>query len=101
MPGYVQLGSNPVNIMVIHKGIKPQASIDAAVGIELPADRMGNLKIIVVIMAGIQTFVQLIIRHTVQFIRSDIAAVVSVNNLAHEPEIRFFFVYAPAHLLQE
>ena len=60
---------------------------------------MRNFKIVVVVMAGIQPLVQLVICDAVQLITADITAVVPMDHLAHQPEIRLLFVHTPAHLL--
>ena len=47
----IELGSDPVHIMIVHKRIKPKSFVDSSVFIKLSPDRMSDLKIIVVVMS--------------------------------------------------
>ena len=53
---------------------------------------MGNLEIVVVIMAAVECLVKRVIRDTVQRLTVYPAAVIAVDDLAHQPEIRFDFL---------
>ena len=52
---------------------------------------MGNLEIVVVIMTAVECLVKRVVRDTVQRLAVYPAAVITVDNLAHQPEIRLDF----------
>ena len=89
--------------MIVHKAVELHPPVNSAVLVELSSDGMCNLKIIIVIVPGIKTFMQLIICHAVQepFPVLNIAAVVPVNHLAHQPEILLLFLCGRPHLFHE
>ena len=62
---------------------------------------MGDFEIIMIIVAGIQTLPQLIIGHRMKRLIVDPPGVISVNHLAHEPEILLFLTGHPTQLLHE
>ena len=97
----IELGCDPVHIMIVHKGIKPKSFVYSAVFIKFSPDSMSDLKIIVVVMTGIKPLVKLIICHGIQHFRFYIAAVISVDHLAHQPEIRFLFIGKPPHFFHK
>lgn len=88
----VQLAHDPVYIMIIYKRVKFHTFVDAAVFIKFSPDSMCNFKIIVIIVSGIKTFMELIVGNAVEHLLSvlDIAAVVSMDHFSHKPEIFFF-----------
>ena len=67
--------------MVVYKGVEP-----AADGLETP-DIMGYFEVIVVVVTGINAFVQLIIGDGMKHLIIHPSAVIAVNHLAHQPEI--------------
>ena len=56
---------------------------------------MGDLKIVVVVVAGIKRLVQGIVGDAVQSPFIDPAGIVSVDHLSHEPEVRLYLVGGP------
>ena len=55
---------------------------------ELILDRMGNFKVVSVVVRRIDALVALVIGHAVEHLGICPMSVISVNNLAHKPEIR-------------
>ena len=53
---------------------------------------MGNLEIVVVIMTAVECLVKRVVRDTVKRLAVYPAAVITVDNLAHQPEIRLDFL---------
>ncbi len=53
---------------------------------------MGDLKIIVVVVAGIKGFVQMIICHGMKSSLIDPSRIIPMNDLAHKPKIWFYFL---------
>ena len=101
MPRLLQLGGDAVHVVVIYKGVEPHPPVDAAVLVEFPADGVGDLEVVVVVVAGVQPLVQFVVGDAVQLVAADVPAVVPVDDLPHEPEVRLFLIHAPAHLLEE
>ena len=97
----VQLAGQTVHIVVIREGIQCSSFVNTAVLVKFPADRVSDLKIVVIVVAGIETFVQFVIRHGMEHIIVCPAGIIAVNHFAHEPEILFFLRSSPAHLLHE
>ena len=62
---------------------------------------MGDFKIIMIIMPGIQTLVQFIVCNAVEQIVTDVPAVISMNYLAHQPEIFFLGICESPHCFHE
>ena len=87
--------------MVLYKGIESASLVNATVRVELPSYGMGDFEIIMIIVAGIQTLPQLIIGHRMKRLIVDPPGVISVNHLAHEPEILLFLTGHPTQLLHE
>ena len=81
----VQLAHDPVYIMIIYKRVKFHTFIDTAVLIKFPADGMSDLKIVVIIMSGIKSFVKFIVCNAVEHLLAilDITAVIPMDHLAH------------------
>ena len=64
------------------------------------AHSVGNFKIVMVVVSAPQTLVQLVVGNGVQHFRVCPAAVIAVDDLAHQPELRFYLVCQtaqPAH----
>ena len=101
VPRLLQLGGDAVHVVVIYKGVEPHPPVDAAVLVEFPADGVGDLEVVVVVVAGVQPLVQFVVGDAVQLVAADVPAVVPVDDLPHEPEVRLFLIHAPAHLLEE
>ena len=69
--------------MVVHKGVKRSSH-------RLQTSHIvGNLKVVVVIVTGVERLVKLIVCHGMQHFRVHPAVIFAVDHLAHEPEIRF------------
>ena len=100
---YVYLTDDSVYIVVIHKRIQFHPLINAPVFVKFPPDGVGNFKVIVVIVSGIKALVQFIIGNTVEHTLSvpDITAVISVNHLAHKPEIPFLCLRSSPHFFHK
>ena len=100
---HIDLTVNAVHIVIVNKGIQLHPPVDTAVLLKFPSYGMGDLKVIVVIVSGIDALVKFIIRNTVQHFLSvlDVSAVVSVDDLPHKPEVLFLLTCAPAHFLHE
>ena len=58
--------------------------------------RMCDLKIVMIVVSAVKSFVQRVVGYAVQCSTVDPAAVISVNNLTHQPEIFFHFVCGTA-----
>ena len=87
--------------MIVREGIEHPAPVDSPVLIELPADRMGDLKIIVVVVTGPESLVELIVCDRMAHLAVRPAGIIAVDHLAHQPEGFFLLSGYPAHLLQE
>ncbi len=80
---------------------KGSSFINTAILIEFPPDRMSDLKIIVIVMTGIETLVQFIVRHGMKDLIVGPAGIIPMDHFAHQPEIFFFLRSSPAHLFHE
>ena len=68
-----------------------------------PAHGVGNFKVIMVVVAAPQALVQLVVGDGVQHFRVCPAAVIPVDDLAHQPELRLYLVCQtaqPAHEIE-
>ena len=92
----LQLCIDTLHIMIIHEIIKFQSLRTVASHLIETFYRMGNLKIVVVIVTRIQCLVELIVGDGMEGSLIDPAAVISMDDLAHEPELRLHFVGSPA-----
>ena len=86
LPLVAEFGMDAFHVVVVHKAVERPA-IDPV--LHEAVERVGNLKIVMVIVAAVEGFVQGIVRHGVQHLRIDPALVLPVNDLAHQPELRF------------
>ena len=64
---------------------------------EQSLDGMGNLEVVVVVVTGKKTFVELVVGDGVEHAGICPAGIIPVNDLTHQPEFRF---YAVAHTAQ-
>ena len=64
-------------------------------------DRMRDFKIVAVVMSGIQRFIQLIVGHGMQHGSINPFAVIPMDDLAHQPEVRLQCVGQPPKLTHE
>ena len=71
------------HIVVVRKAVQT-AAVDSV--LHEPVQRMGDLKIVVVIVPAVERLVQGIVRHRVQHLRVDPALVFPVDHFPHEPE---------------
>lgn len=78
-----QIACQTGNVVIIHKVVH----IDIAVLTKLILDRMCDLKVVAVVVGGINSLVALVIGNAVKHFGICPAAVVAVDYLAHEPEI--------------
>ena len=62
---------------------------------------MRDFKIVVVIVAAVQSLVKCVVGDTVKSLAVYPAAVVAVDDLTHEPEIRLHFICCAAQCLHE
>ncbi len=82
-----KLTGDPVHIMVIHEIIEEQILINP-LGSGLPVQAVGNFKVVVIQQAGPEPFIAFIIRDRVQSLRIDPLAIIPVDHLTQQPEIR-------------
>ena len=78
-----QLVGQPLHIVVVREQIQPGIVAQAL----QTAHGVGDLEIVVVVVAAPQALVQLVVGHRVQHLRVCPAAVIPVDHLAHEPEL--------------
>ena len=62
---------------------------------------MGDLKIVMIIMPGIQTFVKLIIRCGMKHFIINPSCIIAMDHFAHQPEILFPLTGAVTHFLHK
>ena len=87
--------------MVVCKGVQHAPPVYSAILIELSPDGMGDLEVIVRLMSGPKSLVQLIVCDRMKHLRICPARIVTVDHLSHQPEIRFFLQDYAAHLPKE
>ncbi len=92
---FIQFGIDPLHIMVVRKIVEPESVDAVAAHFIEPLYRMCNFKIIVVVVPGVKRFVQGVIGDAVQSAFVNPAGIVPVDDLAHEPEIRLYFIGSP------
>ena len=78
----LQFGMNSLYVMVVHKIVEVKISHILKIFY-----CMSDFKIVVVIMSAVKCFVKGIVGYTVESLPVYPAAVISVNNLSHKPEI--------------
>ena len=78
----LQFGMNSLYVMVVHEIVEVKISHILKIFY-----CMSDFKIVVVIMSAVKCFVKGIVGYTVESLPVYPAAVISVNNLSHKPEI--------------
>ncbi len=86
-----KLGVNTLHIMVVHEIVKIQVAHVLQI-----FHSVRDLEIVVVVVAAVKSLVQGIVGNAVQGAAIYPAAVIAVDNLAHQPEIRFHFLSGAA-----
>ena len=86
-----QDAGQPVDVVVIHKVIGVDVFIDSSVA-ELAVQGIGDLKIVFIVVGGIDSLVAFIVCDGIQHLRIGPAVIVTVNNLAHQPKIRLLLL---------
>ena len=81
--------------MVVHEGVKLIAHLLQT------AHGVGDLKIVMVVVTGIQSLVKLIVGNGMKYLRIYPTGILTVDHLAHEPEIRFHGGGLCPHFLHE
>ena len=97
----LQLGSDPVHVMIIRKGIKLSACPGRADHVIKSLYCMRNLEVIMIIMAGIKGLMQLVIGHGMQHSLIYPTGVFPMNHLSHQPEICLYFISQHSHLMHK
>ena len=95
MVWFPQLAGDPVLVVVIRKGIQSPSHRFQ------PLHIVGDLKIVMVVVTGVKSLMELIIGNRVKHFSIDPSSVFSVDHLAHEPEILLHGGGAAAQLLHE
>ena len=83
-----QLVGQALHIVVVREEIEPGVVAQAL----QTAHGVRDLEIVVVVVAAPQALVQLVVGNGVQHFRVCPAAVIAVDDLAHQPELRFYLV---------
>ena len=83
-----QFGVDPLHIMVVHKIIELQPVGTVASHLIEPSHGVGDLEIVVVIVARIERLVKMVIGDRVKSALVDPPGIVAVDHFTHEPEIR-------------
>mgnify|MGYP007000008514 CR=1 FL=1 len=92
-----QFIGQPLHIVVIREVIEPGIVAEA---LQTPHG-MGDLEIVVVVVAAPQTLMQFVVGNGVEHLRVGPAAVVAVDDLAHQPELRLHLVGNAAQALMK
>ena len=80
----LQFGMNSLYVMVVHEIVEVQISHILKIFY-----CMSDFKIVVVIMSAVKCLVKGIVSYTVKSLSVYPAAVISVNDLSHKPEVFF------------
>ena len=88
----VQLRVNSFYIVIVHEIIQLQSLRPISAHAVQAFHRVGYLEVIMVIVSGVQSLVQIIISDGMQRPLIDPAGIIPVNDLAHKPELRFHLV---------
>ncbi len=83
---------NALNIVIVHKVIKPEPVWIASAHFIETFDCVCNFKIVVVVVAGVERLMKLVVCHGMECALVYPARIVAVNDLAHQPKIRLYFV---------
>ena len=89
-----------VDVVVVNKVKGIDVLIDAAVR-KLTVERMGDLKVVVVVVARINALVALIVGDGIEHFAADNAVVVAADHLAVEPKFGIFALAGLAELFEE
>ena len=95
-----QLARHTVDVVVVNKVKGIDVLIDAAVR-KLTVERMGDLKVVVVVVARINALVALIVGDGIEHFAADNAVVVAADHLAVEPKFGIFALAGLAELFEE
>ena len=87
-----QLGIDTFYIVVVHKIIQLQSFWPVAAHFIEAFYGMSDLKVVVIIVSGIQCLVQMIVGNGMKGSFVDPADVIAVDDLTHQPEFRFYFI---------
>ena len=93
-----ELGVDALNIVVVHKIVELDSCRHHAVG---ALDGVGDLKIVMVVVPAVKRLVEGVVGHAVKGILVCPAGIVAVDDLAHEPEIRFDLIRSAAQGLHK
>ena len=88
----IQLCIDTLYIMVVHEIVQLQTVGTVSAHLVETLYGVCDLKIVVVIVTGIERLVQIVVCHGMKRISVDPAGIIAVNDLAHEPEIRFYLI---------
>ncbi len=97
----VELGVNALDIMVVHKVVELEAVRIVAAHLVQTLYSVRDLKEVVVVVAGIQCLVQLVIGDRVQCAFIYPARVIAVDDFTHQPKFRLNFVCDMAQRLHK
>ena len=86
-----QLGIDSFYIMIVYEVVKIEISHILEI-----FHGMSDLKIVVVIMSAVKSFVKRVVCNTVKSLSIYPAAVITMNNFTHQPEVRFDFLGSTA-----
>ena len=92
-----QLVGQPLDIVVVREEVEPGVVAQTL----QPTHGMRDLEIVVVVVAAPQALVQLIVGHGVEHFGVGPAAVIAVDDLAHQPELRLDLVGEAAQPFHE
>ena len=95
-----QLARHTVDVVVVNKVKGVDVLIDTAV-CKLTVERMGDLKVVVVVVARINALVALIVGDGIEHFAADNAVVVAADHLAVEPKIGILAFAGVAELFEK
>ena len=88
----VELGVDSFHVMIVHKVIQLQTVRAVSTQAIKTLYRMCDFKVIMIIVPGIQSLMKLIIGDRVEGAFVHPSVVVPVDDLAHQPEFRLYFI---------
>ena len=86
------LTCNSLNIMVVGETVQFQVPVMASTHVIKTLYRVCNFKKVMLVAAGPKSFIQVIIGYRMQSFRINPACIFAMNDFAHQPEIRFYFI---------
>ena len=101
MSRIVQSRSKAVHIVVVNEIIEVDTFINTSVCAGLTIDGVVYLEIVLVIVRRVETFVALVVSNAVKHLGICPAVIVTVDYLAHEPEIRTLALAEASDALEE